>query len=98
MIRAKVTQLGVEARLDSRPEWLNLGWGQLSFGLNYLRGFPGGLLRNSRRFYGRLSLFGNTTVEFRTGLRNYSQRVLILDPRDYSSLEFGQTWEIPTPR
>ena len=49
VIRAKVTQLGVEARLDSRPEWLNLGWGQLSFGLNYLRGFPGGLLRNSRR-------------------------------------------------
>lgn len=98
IVRARVTQLGVEARLDTRPEWLDLGWGQFSFGFNYLRGFPGGLLRNSRRFYGRLSLFGNTGIEFRTGRRNYSQRVLILDPRDYAALEFVQSWEIPTLR
>lgn len=98
IIRARVTQLGVEAKLDTRPEWFNLGWGQLSFGLNYLQGFPGGLLRNSRRLYGRLDLFGNTNLEFRTGRRNYSQRVLILDPSDYSALELGQTWELPSLR
>ncbi|MGB1700776.1 MAG: hypothetical protein ACPHRO_12520, partial [Nannocystaceae bacterium] len=93
VVRARVTQLGLEAKLDTRPEWFDLGWGQLSFGLNYLQGFPGGLLRNSRRLYGRFDLFGNTNIEFRTGRRNYSQRVLILDPSDYNALEMGQTWE-----
>ncbi|TPV93637.1 MAG: hypothetical protein B7733_19460 [Myxococcales bacterium FL481] len=90
--------LGLEAELEGRPEGLRWDYGNLGFDVNYLRGYPGALLRDSYSLTGRLELFENTAMEAKSGQRNYSQRVLVLDPARYDSLELVQTLEIPSIR
>lgn len=94
----RLGQLGVETEIETRPEWLDWGWGDLEFGFNYLRGYPGSLVRDTRAFNGRLQILDHTGIEYTVGRRNYTNRVLILDPADYSRLELLQNWQIPSAR
>jgi len=98
VLEARVGQLGVETKLATRPEWLQWGWGNLGFGVTYLRGYPGGILRDGARVTGRFEILDNTALEAAFGRRNYSQRVLVLDPSRYRAIDFVQTWELPTRR
>jgi hypothetical protein len=94
----RLGQMGVETEIETRPEWLDWGWGELEFGFSYLRGYPGSLVRDTRNFTGRLQILDHTAVEVSTGSRNYTNRVLILDPANYSRLELLQNWQIPSAR
>jgi hypothetical protein len=94
----RLGQLGIETEIETRPEWLNWGWGDLGFGFNYMRGYPGSLVRDTRAFTGRLEILDHSALEFTQGTRNYTNRVLILDPPSYSRLEFLQNWQIPSAR
>lgn len=97
-LRLRVGSLGLETDIASRPEWLEWGWGKLGFDFNYLRGYPGGLIRDRRSLVGRFDILENTSIEASFGRRSYSSRILVFDPTEYSALDFVQTWRIPTPR
>ena len=97
-VRFRVDQLGVVIDADTRPEWLRWGWGRLGLNFTYLRGYPGSVIRDSRSFSGRLEILENAALEATFGNRNYSNRVLILDPPRYQSIQFIQRLEIPSAR
>jgi hypothetical protein len=94
----RLGQLGVETEIETRPEWLTWGWGHLGFGFTYLRGYPGSLVRDTRSFDSKLEILDHTALEFSAGTRNYTNRVLILDPPNYRRLELLQNWQIPSAR
>ncbi|NVB41671.1 translocation/assembly module TamB domain-containing protein [Pseudenhygromyxa sp. WMMC2535] len=98
IVRFRADQLGVLIEAETRPEWLRWGWGRLGLNLTYLRGYPGSVIRDSRSFSGILEILENTGIEATFGARNYSNRVLILDPPNYRSIQFIQRLEVPTPR
>jgi hypothetical protein len=97
-MRVRIGQLGVEAQANTRPEWLAWRWGSLTFGVNYLRGYPSGLLRNSQSFSLRLNALENLAIEYNKGNRNYTNRAFILDPPNFDALEFIHTFRIPSVR
>lgn len=90
--------LGLEAELEGRPEWLEWDYGNLGFDLNYLRGYPGALLRDAYSLTGRIEILDDTAMEAKWGRRSYSQRVLVLEPPRYRSIELVRTLEIPSIR
>lgn len=97
-VRFRVDQLGVLIEAETRPEWLRWGWGRLGLNFTYLRGYPGGYIRDSRSVSGILEILENTAFEATFGSRNYSNRVLILDPPNYQSIQFIQRLELPSAR
>ncbi|MCA9685409.1 MAG: hypothetical protein KC457_24740, partial [Myxococcales bacterium] len=97
-VRFRVDQLGVLIEAETRPEWLRWGWGRLGLNLSYLRGYPGSVIRDSRSFSGVLEILENTGIEASFGARTYSNRVLILDPPNYRSIQFIQRLEVPSAR
>jgi len=97
-VSARVEQLGFAVKMETKPEWLDFGGSNLNFGVNYLRGYPGGLLRDSTKFYGRFEILEHSALEFSAGRRNFTQRQLVLDPPVYSGIEFVQSYRIPSRR
>jgi|GEM_PF-1769121 len=98
VVRFRVDQLGVVINAETRPEWLRWGWGRVGLNFTYLRGYPGSVLRDSRSFGGRLDILENAAIEAAFGFRNYSNRVLILDPPNYQSIQFRQSFDVPSAR
>ncbi|MEE9384134.1 MAG: translocation/assembly module TamB domain-containing protein [Nannocystaceae bacterium] len=90
--------LGLEAELHGRPQWLQWSWGSVGFEFEYLRGYPGSLLRDSMSYTVRIELLDDTAIESGFGKRNYSNRVLVLDPAEYKSIELVRSLEIPSIR
>ncbi|PRQ05910.1 hypothetical protein ENSA5_00220 [Enhygromyxa salina] len=97
-VRFRVDQLGVVIEAETRPEWLRWGWGRLGLNLQYTRGYPGSVIRDSRSFSGRLEVLENAALEATFGLRNFTNRVLIVDPPNYQSIQYRQRAEIPSAR
>ena len=94
----RVEQLGFVTDIETRSEWLQWGWGRLGFGFSYLRGYPGSLLRESRDFRGSFEILDRSSIDFAVRNRSFSNRVLVLDPANESSLELRQTFRLPTFR
>jgi hypothetical protein len=94
----RLDQVGVVINATTRPDWLNWGWGRLELGLGYTRGYPGSLVRDTRSFSGRLEILENAALEAAFGQRNYTNRVLTIDPPNYRSLQFRQRFEVPSAR
>ncbi|MFV8756607.1 translocation/assembly module TamB domain-containing protein [Nannocystaceae bacterium ST9] len=94
----RVDQLGVLIEAQTRPEWLRWGWGRLGLNLTYLRGYPGSVIRDSRSVSGRLEILENFYIEATFINRNYTNRVLVLDPARAQSIELRQRHELPSLR
>ncbi len=97
-VRFRPGQLGAEMQVESRPEWLNWGWGRVGFGYGYLRGYPGSYLRDAQQAHVRFEVLENTALEGTFGLRNYANRALILDPPRYGAIELLHRLQIPSAR
>lgn len=97
-VRFRVDQLGVVIEAKTRPEWLRWGWGRLGLNLTYLRGYPGSVIRDSRSVSGRLEILENFYIEATFINRNYTNRVLVLDPARAQSIELRQRHELPSLR
>lgn len=97
-VRFRVDQLGVVMEAETRPEWLRWSWGRLGLNLQYTRGYPGSVIRDTRSFSGRLEILENAALEAAFGQRNYTNRVLIVDPPNYRSLQYRQRFEVPSAR
>jgi hypothetical protein len=96
--RIRVDQIGVVIEAETRPEWGNVGWGRLGLNVQYTRGYPGSVVRDSRSFSGRLEILENAALEAAFGLRTYTNRVLIVDPPNYRSIQFRQRFVAPSAR
>jgi hypothetical protein len=94
----RVDQLGVLLEAETRPEWLRWGWGRLGLNVTYLRGYPGSVIRDSRSVSGRLEILENFYIEASFINRNYTNRVLVLDPARAQSIELRQRHELPSLR
>jgi hypothetical protein len=94
----RLDQVGVAMTAATRPEWFRWGWGRLELGVGYTRGYPGSLVRDTRSFSGRLEILENAALEAAFGQRNYTNRVLTIDPPNYRSLQFRQRFEVPSAR
>lgn len=97
-VRIRVDQLGLLLDAQTRPEWLRWGWGRLGLNLTYLRGYPGSVIRDSRSVSGRLEILENVYIETTLINRNYTNRVLVLDPARARSLELRARHELPSLR
>jgi hypothetical protein len=95
---ARLDQLGVTIMAVTRDDWLDWGWGRLQMGVSYTRGYPGSLVRDTRSLNLRLQLLENSALEAAFGQRNYTQRVLTIDPPNYRSIQFRQRFEVPSAR
>lgn len=97
-IRFRPGQLGAEMQVESRPEWLNWGWGRVGFGYGYLRGYPSSYLRDAQEARLRVEFLENTAIEASIGIRNYQNRALILDPPRYGAVELLHRLQVPSAR
>ncbi|KIG11981.1 hypothetical protein DB30_02227 [Enhygromyxa salina] len=97
-IRIRVDQIGVVLEAETRPEWFRWGWGRMGLNVQYTRGYPGSVVRDSRSFSGRLEILENAALEAAFGLRTYTNRVLIVDPPSYRSIQFRGTVVAPSAR
>jgi hypothetical protein len=95
----RADQLGFVTELRTKPEWGDLGWGGFNLGFEYLRGYPGSVLRDSRAFSAEFQILDTMAIETNWGQRNYSNRVLVLDPPNYRSVQFRvQRLKVPSVR
>ncbi|PRQ05962.1 translocation/assembly module TamB domain-containing protein [Enhygromyxa salina] len=97
-IRIRVDQIGVVLEAETRPESGRWGWGRMGLNVQYTRGYPGSVVRDSRSFSGRVEILENAALEAAFGLRTYSNRVLIVDPPNYRSIQFRQRLVAPSAR
>jgi hypothetical protein len=90
--------LGVVIDVSTRSEWGRWGWGRVGLNFTYVRGYPGSVLRASQTIAGQLEILENSSIEAAFGFRNYSNRVLVLDPPNSRSIQFLQHLEAPSAR
>jgi hypothetical protein len=98
VMRLRLDGVGAVIDVATRPEWGRWGWGRVGLNFNYVRGYPGSVLRDSRTFSGRLEILENAAFEAAFGFRNYSNRVLVLDPPNQQSIQFMHTFFVPSMR
>ena len=98
IVGLRLDGVGVVIDVSTRSEWGRWGWGRLGLNFTYVRGYPGSVLRDSRTFSGRLEILENAAIEAAFGFRNYTNRVLVLDPPNSQSIEFRQRFDVPSRR
>jgi hypothetical protein len=97
-VALRLDGLGVVIDVSTRSEWGRWGWGRVGLNFTYVRGYPGSVLRASQTISGQLEILENSSIEAAFGFRNYSNRVLVLDPPNSRSIQFNQRLEVPSAR
>lgn len=97
-IRARLGQIGPELEVSSPEEWLDFDYGHATFGWHYTRGYPGFLLRQSRKLSLQLELLDPVSVEYSRDNRSYLNERIIFDPLRQRTIELKFDFEIPSLR
>ncbi len=97
-MRLRLGQIGPELQVDTPAEWFDFDYGQLSFGWDYVRGYPGFFLRQSRQLTARLRILDPVTLEFGRRIRSYLNQRVVFDPPNQRTLELRFDVEIPSLR
>lgn len=97
-VRLRLGQIGPELQVDTPANWFDFDYGQLQFGWDYVRGYPGFFLRQSRQLTARLKILDPITLEFSRRIRSYLNQRVVFDPPNQRTLELRFDVEIPSAR
>jgi hypothetical protein len=96
--RLRLGQIGPELEVSTPREWFDFDWGRATLGWDYVRGYPGFLLRQSRQTKFRLQVLDPVSLEFSRQTRDYLNERIIFDPLEQVTLELRFDFQIPSLR
>jgi hypothetical protein len=94
----RLGQIGPELGVSTPREWFDFDWGRATLGWDYVRGYPGFLLRQSREAKFRLQILDPVSLEFSRQTRDYLNERIIFDPLQQVTLELRFDFQIPSLR
>jgi len=97
-VRLRLGQIGPELEIATPTSWFDWGWGRASVGWDYIRGYPGFLLRQSRELSFRLRILDPVYFEIRRRNRSYLNNRIIFDPLEQTTLELKFDFDLPSLR
>jgi len=97
-IRLRLGQIGPELHIATPSQWFDWGWGRAGLAWDYVRGYPGFLLRQSREIGFRLELLESTSIDVRRRRRSYLNNRIVFDPLEQTTLEFSFDFDVPSLR
>lgn len=97
-MRLRLGQIGPELEVATPSEWLDFDYVRGTAALDYTRGYPGFLLRQSRDLTFKLEAVDTLVFEVSRDVRSYLNNRIIFDPLRQTTVEFRVDFEIPSLR